>query len=435
MAGISTSDDKNETFGNLRRRFRYALPRVRSDPNAAIYLPEFLAFGAKLDAAIQVEMAKEDAVTDAEAAAAAADGGLDRLSRRVSSALYGGKKVDVTLPAVQPYYGGLSPSEFTKPQLGGPGTFRRPLTRTRGKLLDADSSLQYAAHATAPSPPRAALSRLCVLAVSLGMLVACQAHRAEPVAASDAGTRAPVAASDAGTRATETPSVLVESPAPWASTASTQWPQLVLTNETEFRAHSSLSGASAFLVVNSHGRVVATTAKHLLGDAGGVRPTLGVDELAGALVRWVMFPRTQPNQTVEVAGIAIPGLNAPDRDWLVLSLRDTSRLPAVPLRLRRRPVSVGERVYLIGCPYTEPACRQNVYAGKVTARSQGDAWRFDIDPPVKIPGFSGAPIVDANGLVVGVTTIWFDPRMSGSLWLESGGEDVGGVFDAIEALH
>jgi hypothetical protein len=65
-----------------------------------------------------VELVKEDAVTDAEALAVMADGGLDRLSRRVSGALYGGKKVDVTLPAAQPYYGGLAPSEFTKPQLG-----------------------------------------------------------------------------------------------------------------------------------------------------------------------------------------------------------------------------------------------------------------------------------------------------------------------------
>lgn len=118
MAGISTADDKNESLDTLRGRWRYAHSRLRSDPRAAPYVADFDTFGAKWATADQTEMAKQDAVTDAEAVAATADGGLDGLSRRVSGALYGGKRVDVTLPAAQPYYGGLSPSDFSRPQLG-----------------------------------------------------------------------------------------------------------------------------------------------------------------------------------------------------------------------------------------------------------------------------------------------------------------------------
>src|SRR5207302_11065135 len=58
-------------------------------------------------------------------------------------------------------------------------------------------------------------------------------------------------------------------------------------------------------------------------------------------------------------------------------------------------------LFLMGCPYDELGCRQNVYTGKVTARS-GDRFRFDIEPPVDLRGFSGAPILDRYGRVVGI---------------------------------
>jgi hypothetical protein len=118
MAGISTADDTIESLDTLRGRWRYALSRLKSDPHGAPYVPAFAAFGATWEAADQAERTKEDAVTDAEAVAVAADGGLDRLVRRVSAALFGGKKVDMTLPAAHVYFGGVAPSDFMRPELG-----------------------------------------------------------------------------------------------------------------------------------------------------------------------------------------------------------------------------------------------------------------------------------------------------------------------------
>jgi S1-C subfamily serine protease len=51
---------------------------------------------------------------------------------------------------------------------------------------------------------------------------------------------------------------------------------------------------------------------------------------------------------------------------------------------------------------------------------------------VDIRGFSGAPIVDDAGLVVGVMTVWFQPKMDGELWTEAGGED---ALSALKALR
>ena len=85
----------------------------------------------------------------------------------------------------------------------------------------------------------------------------------------------------------------------------------------------------------------------------------------------------------------------------------------------------------MGCPYDELGCRQNVYTGKVTARS-GDRFRFDIEPPVDLRGFSGAPILDRYGRVVGIMTVWFEPKKQGEKFLEAGGEDAETVYQMVE---
>ena len=43
-------------------------------------------------------------------------------------------------------------------------------------------------------------------------------------------------------------------------------------------------------------------------------------------------------------------------------------------------------------------------------------------------GFSGAPVLGQSGFVVGVMTVWFEPRMVGDLHAEAGGEDAAGAF-------
>lgn len=222
--------------------------------------------------------------------------------------------------------------------------------------------------------------------------------------------------------------------APWAQTPPSAWPQLVLTNEAQFRGRSSLQGASAFLLRNSKGTVVAATALHLLGEAGGVTPPLPLSELNSALLQWRLFPRTQPESYAVVERVAVTGPATDGRDWLLLRVAKASEMPAEPLRLRKEPVHVGETVYLVGCSYQTPDCRQDVFKGKVTDRYEQDFWKFDLVSPTEIPGFSGAPIIDSRGHVVGVTTIAFEPRMQGNKFLESGGEDVGMLYDALEGI-
>jgi hypothetical protein len=221
-------------------------------------------------------------------------------------------------------------------------------------------------------------------------------------------------------------------PEHWASQPPREWPQLVLTNNAEFNGHTPLHGASAFLVRTQDGRTLAATAKHLIGENGGVKPDILLGALDGVIRSWRMYPRTLQGQYVVAQMVGVNGLDEENLDWLILSTQPTNNpLPATPLLLRPTPVQVGEKVFLVGCPYAEKSCKQNVYTGKVTLRA-GDRFRYDIDPPVDIRGFSGAPVVDVNGHVVGVMTVWFEPKMQGEMFLEAGGEDAASVSRLID---
>jgi len=221
---------------------------------------------------------------------------------------------------------------------------------------------------------------------------------------------------------------------PWMAQPAAQWPQFVLTNEAKFKGSTALEGASAFLVQARSGKVFAATARHLLGENGGVEPAVPRSKLDGLLEKWTLFPRTARTQIVEVAPFPMSLPEKSQDDWLLLSVKNTAaELPATPLKLRRKPVAIGERVHLIGVAYAEPTVRQKVYTGKVTQRGYGTSFRYDIDPPVNIQGFSGAPIVDDAGYVVGVMTVWFKAKMQGEKYLEAGGEDTAVIFNELGA--
>lgn len=240
---------------------------------------------------------------------------------------------------------------------------------------------------------------------------------------------------DSGDPASAAPAVDNRVAEPWMSKPKSEWPQIVLTNHAEFYDHSSLEGASGFLIKTNNSRVLAATAAHLIGAAGGVEPTIPINQLTPKIASWRMFPRTAPNAFVEIAALGVQGLDKEGLDWLILSIKKVDPLPAYPLKLRKEPVRVGETVFLIGCPYVEETCKQNVYTGQVTVREYSNRFRYDLEPPVELRGFSGAPIVDMKGYVVGVMTIWFDTKRSGDRDLEGGGEDIATIYESVHRAN
>ncbi len=195
-------------------------------------------------------------------------------------------------------------------------------------------------------------------------------------------------------------------PETWAAKPKTEWPQLVLTHDSEFRGHSALQGASAFLVELPSKRVIAATAKHLLGADGGVTPTLRVAEVDKAIVNWKLHPRDQPDSSVAVTGLfGSADFYGTFQDWLLLDVdnNNTAKYPAVPLKFRQELPHSGETVYIVGARYENDKQTQEVLTGKITNPADGII-EGTLAIPANLEGFSGAPVVDAQGHVVGVLT-------------------------------
>ena len=144
-------------------------------------------------------------------------------------------------------------------------------------------------------------------------------------------------------------------------------------------------------------------------------------------------PRTKPDFSVQIVNLAVAGgLNTGDLDWLVFNIKPAASLPAQPLKIRKSPAVVGEKICLIGSPYAEPNAAQNAYFGKVIRREFGNYFSFSLSPAVDLHGFSGAPIIDEDGALVGMMTTWFEPKMSGEKFLEGAGQDAAAIVPLVE---
>lgn len=183
-----------------------------------------------------------------------------------------------------------------------------------------------------------------------------------------------------------------------------EWPQIVLTNRASFEGSSGLNGASAFLLRSSASEETwIASARHLIGRMGGVQPSLievaaDVGRFNARLERWRVHPRTQPNRFVDANALATSAVFG---DWVLLSVERQDSLPANPVMLASRKARVGDAITLVGCPYSERACTQNLYRGHVLEEVD-NGFTFDVTPHVNIRGFSGAPILNEDGNVVGV---------------------------------
>jgi len=117
MSGIATLKS-DLSLDVLRAHWRFALARIKSDPNAAAYVADFTAFGSTWAAVDQKELGFEDAVAAADATVVAADAAIDALVDKVAAAIFGGKKVAANPALAQLFFGSLTPSKFKRPILG-----------------------------------------------------------------------------------------------------------------------------------------------------------------------------------------------------------------------------------------------------------------------------------------------------------------------------
>lgn len=184
----------------------------------------------------------------------------------------------------------------------------------------------------------------------------------------------------------------------WMAEPFAQSPQVLLTNGAEFADGQRMDGASAFLVQAGAQRY-AVTAKHLIGEDGGIEPKKLPSHLNAELVAWQLFARRQAPDTLQINQL-LNTVDTDSSDALVFSLKN-AKTSYQALIARYDAPAKGEEVYLIGCPYAEPDCRQNRYPVQVVDTS-ASAYLLTENPEPDLKGFSGCPVVDKQGRVIGL---------------------------------
>ena len=214
-------------------------------------------------------------------------------------------------------------------------------------------------------------------------------------------------------------------PPPWLAKQPDQWPQIVLSHNVRYRDGQGWQGASGFLMKLPNGAVTGATARHVLGDSP--KPAA----LKDVLESWTMSPRTMPERKVAIRGLAMklqtPTPDSPDTlDCLLLETAPMRVWPVEVLIARTTAVEVGETVYLIGVAYEDKA-PQRVYQGTVRRRTEG-AFAFEYQATFDTRGFSGAPVLDAEGDVAGINLGHFDSE-------SQGGKIMGSALDVCATLE
>ncbi|GAA4046662.1 hypothetical protein GCM10022409_35900 [Hymenobacter glaciei] len=194
----------------------------------------------------------------------------------------------------------------------------------------------------------------------------------------------------------------------WMTESFATSPQALLTNDAEFTDGQRLEGASAFLVQVGQ-KQYAVTAKHLLGEDGGIEPQKTPSQLNKEIVAWKLFARQRTTDTLQI-GQLLNTLDSDSSDALVFSLKSTTTTYHA-LTPRYDAPAKDEEVYLIGCPYAEAGCTQNRYPVRVVETSP-TAYLLTENESPNLSGFSGCPVVDKQGRVIGL--------LSSSLKYESG---------------
>lgn len=184
---------------------------------------------------------------------------------------------------------------------------------------------------------------------------------------------------------------------------------IALTNHVQYKngdtyIHPSFRYAGTGFLINEKGKNYAVTAKHILWIARNKkRKTV---ELRNELSRWVMKPKIGSADSLVVDRLLNedsteilegPASSILERDILVFSLKSTTSAICA-LVPRYSKLNPGEKVYLIGNAYSDPSTE--IYESRVVRKLGMDILLEQVGD--NLSGFSGSPVIDENGYLIGV---------------------------------
>jgi len=132
--------------------------------------------------------------------------------------------------------------------------------------------------------------------------------------------------------------------------------------------------------------------------------------LDGFVKKWSLRPLTREDQSVVVDKLlnadSTENLNAKNRfenDWLVFSIKENNS-KVQPLEIRETPLIKGEKLYVVGWTRLMTEGAQRVYEFKYYKTRGTHILLKNIIVPEKFGGLSGAPVIDENGMLVGIVS-------------------------------
>jgi len=177
--------------------------------------------------------------------------------------------------------------------------------------------------------------------------------------------------------------------------------QVVLRNVISFKTGQEAFGASAFML-DVRGRTYAVTVKHMLGEDMGIVPPVKPSQVNTQLKEWLFFVPGTKSVVARARQLVTPNDNL-DIDRIAFSL-EAGGVPSgiSVLKLADTAPKPGDTLFIMGCLYAEESCHQTTY--RVTYLGSQDRYMVvkPIDVIANFSGFSGAPVVDAEGRAVAV---------------------------------
>ncbi len=184
---------------------------------------------------------------------------------------------------------------------------------------------------------------------------------------------------------------------------------IALTNKIDF-VHSKFdqSRFSCGFLIKNKADTFAVTAKHLL-------KIIKTDEMKtltfdSYIKNWMLYPLDKKDQMVvtdkllnENKSESLDDQSIYDEDWLLFSIK-TNNSNVKPLELRTKPLTAGEKVYVIGWTRKMEAGSQRVYEFEYYKTIGNRLLLKDLIVPEQFGGLSGAPVVDKQGFVVGIVS-------------------------------
>lgn len=193
------------------------------------------------------------------------------------------------------------------------------------------------------------------------------------------------------------------------NTSKKKFENIALVNKiTFFEAKFDQPKFSCGFLLKLNGDTFAVTAKHLLK----IIKTADMKMLNfdNQIKSWSLFPLDKPTETVtcnkllnENKSESLTAKSTYDNDWLVFSISQNST-QIKPLEIRTSPLVQGEKIYAIGWTRTMENGPQRVYEFEYHKTIGNRILLKELIVPEKFGGLSGAPVVDENGLIVGIVS-------------------------------